>query len=148
MVVVATERPPGVHFLEGSGVKVGTGILVDEYLRTNVSNIFAAGDCAEGFDINRRGSRINFGGRRAMKRGERAGGDPRPGTLARGGIPSVTLDGDIPDSSPGCGRGVSPPIRSTGRLVDPPASPRAPGCRRSKPKERGRSEAGLQGAIK
>src|SRR3990172_1805485 len=30
--------------------------------------------------------------------------------------------------------------RSTGRLVDPPASPRVPGCRRSKPKERGRSE--------
>jgi hypothetical protein len=58
MVVVATERLPVVHFLEGSGVKVGTGILVDEYLLTNVSNIFAAGDCAEVFDINRRESRI------------------------------------------------------------------------------------------
>jgi NADPH-dependent 2,4-dienoyl-CoA reductase/sulfur reductase-like enzyme len=73
MVVVATERLPVVHFLEGSGVKVGTGILVDEYLLTNVSNIFAAGDCAEVFDINRRESRINFGWRSAMKQGQLAG---------------------------------------------------------------------------
>ena len=73
MVVVATERLPVVHFLEGSGVKVGAGILVDEYLLTNVSNVFAAGDCAEVFDINRRESRINFGWRSAMKQGQLAG---------------------------------------------------------------------------
>ncbi len=73
MVVVATERLPVFQFLEGSGVKTGTGILVDEYLRTNVSNIFAAGDCAEVFDINRRESRINFGWRSAMKQGALAG---------------------------------------------------------------------------
>ncbi len=73
MIVVATERLPVAQFLEGSGVKVGTGILVDEYLLTNVSNIFAAGDCAEVFDINRRESRINFGWRSAMKQGQLAG---------------------------------------------------------------------------
>ncbi len=73
MIVVTTERLPVVHFLEGSGVKVGAGILVDEYLLTNVSNIFAAGDCAEVFDINRRESRINFGWRSAMKQGQLAG---------------------------------------------------------------------------
>lgn len=73
MVVVATERFPSVAFLEGSGVKVGTGILVDEYLRTNVSNIYAAGDCAEVLDVNRRESRINFGWRSAMKQGQLAG---------------------------------------------------------------------------
>src|SRR3989337_2699696 len=73
MVVVATERLPVVHFLEGSGVKAGAGILVDEYLRTNVSNIYAAGDCAEVFDINRRESRINFGWRSAVKQGQLAG---------------------------------------------------------------------------
>ncbi len=73
MIVVATERLPVVNFLEGSGVKVGTGILVDEYLLTNVSNIFAAGDCAEVFDIHHRESRINFGWRSAMKQGALAG---------------------------------------------------------------------------
>jgi NADPH-dependent 2,4-dienoyl-CoA reductase/sulfur reductase-like enzyme len=73
MIVVATERLPSVGFLEGNGVKVGTGVLVDEYLRTNISNIYAAGDCAEVFDINRRESRINFGWRSAIKQGELAG---------------------------------------------------------------------------
>ena len=73
MIVVATERLPAIGFLEGCGVKVGTGALVDEYLRTNVSNIYAAGDCAEVFDINRRESRINFGWRSAMKQGQLAG---------------------------------------------------------------------------
>ncbi len=73
MLVVATERLPAVGFLAESGVKVGTGVLVDEYLRTNVSNIFAAGDCAEVFDVNRRESRINFGWRSAMKQGQLAG---------------------------------------------------------------------------
>jgi NADPH-dependent 2,4-dienoyl-CoA reductase/sulfur reductase-like enzyme len=73
LIVVATERLPGIGFLEGSGVKAGAGVLVDEYLRTNVSNIYAAGDCAEVFDINRRESRINFGWRSAIKQGELAG---------------------------------------------------------------------------
>lgn len=82
MVVVATERLPAVHFLEGSGVKLGTGILVDEYLRTNVSNILAAGDCAEVYDINRRESRINFGWRSALKQGELAGENMAGGVKA------------------------------------------------------------------
>jgi len=73
LIVVATERLPAIGFLEGSGVKAGAGVLVDEYLRTNVSNIFAAGDCAEVYDINRRESRINFGWRSAIKQGQLAG---------------------------------------------------------------------------
>jgi NADPH-dependent 2,4-dienoyl-CoA reductase/sulfur reductase-like enzyme len=73
LIVVATERLPNIGFLEGSGVKAGAGVLVDEYLRTNVSNIYAAGDCAEVYDINRRESRINFGWRSAIKQGELAG---------------------------------------------------------------------------
>jgi len=73
LVVVSTERLPNIGFLEGSGVKAGAGVLVDEYLRTNVSNIFAAGDCAEVYDINRRESRINFGWRSAIKQGQLAG---------------------------------------------------------------------------
>src|SRR3970282_1081287 len=34
LIVVATERLPGIGFLEGSGVKAGAGILVDRDLRT------------------------------------------------------------------------------------------------------------------
>jgi NADPH-dependent 2,4-dienoyl-CoA reductase/sulfur reductase-like enzyme len=75
LVVAATERLPDIGFLEGSGVKTGTGVLVSEYLGTNVSNIYAAGDCAEAYDINRRESRINFGWRSAIKQGQLAGGN-------------------------------------------------------------------------
>jgi NAD(P)H-nitrite reductase large subunit len=38
---------PALGFLEGSGVATGTGILVDEGMRTTVPGIFAAGDVAE-----------------------------------------------------------------------------------------------------
>ncbi len=73
LVVMATERTPRIEFLDGSGIKTGNGILVDEYLRTNVSNVFAAGDCAEILDVNRGINMINFGWRSALKQGELAG---------------------------------------------------------------------------
>jgi NADPH-dependent 2,4-dienoyl-CoA reductase/sulfur reductase-like enzyme len=73
LVVIATERIPRIEFLNGSGIKTGNGILVDEYLRTNVSNVFAAGDCAEILDVNRGLNMINFGWRSALKQGELAG---------------------------------------------------------------------------
>lgn len=72
-VVVATERLPAVGFLAGSGVKTGTGIVVDDYLRTSAPNIYAAGDCAEMFDKDTRTTRINFGWRSAIKQGRLAG---------------------------------------------------------------------------
>lgn len=37
--------------LEGTGIAVNTGVITDKFLRTNVSNVFAAGDVAEFFDI-------------------------------------------------------------------------------------------------
>jgi NADPH-dependent 2,4-dienoyl-CoA reductase/sulfur reductase-like enzyme len=72
-VVVATERLPAIGFLSGSGVNVGTGIVVDDYLRTSVPNIYASGDCAELFDKETRTARINFGWRSAIKQGRLAG---------------------------------------------------------------------------
>jgi NADPH-dependent 2,4-dienoyl-CoA reductase/sulfur reductase-like enzyme len=75
MIVVVTERAPCVGFLEGSGIAVGAGVIVDEYLRTNVSNIYAAGDCAEVRDRETRRTRINFGWRSAIKQGRLAGGN-------------------------------------------------------------------------
>ncbi len=72
-VVVATERVPAIGFLPGSSVKTGTGIVVDDYFRTSVPNIYAAGDCAELFDKETRTTRINFGWRSAIKQGRLAG---------------------------------------------------------------------------
>ena len=72
-VVVATERIPAIGFLSGSGVKTGTGVVVDDYFRTSVPNIYAAGDCAELFDGETKVPRINFGWRSAIKQGRLAG---------------------------------------------------------------------------
>jgi 3-phenylpropionate/trans-cinnamate dioxygenase ferredoxin reductase subunit len=44
--VVGVGVEPVVDYLAGSGVEIGNGILVDEYCRTNVQAIYAAGDVA------------------------------------------------------------------------------------------------------
>ncbi|MEK7254993.1 MAG: FAD-dependent oxidoreductase, partial [Bacteroidota bacterium] len=38
---------PNVDFLHFSGIELDKGVLVNEFLQTNVPDIFAAGDCAE-----------------------------------------------------------------------------------------------------
>jgi NAD(P)H-nitrite reductase large subunit len=38
---------PNVSWLKGSGIDVNKGVLVNEYLQTNIPEIYAIGDCAE-----------------------------------------------------------------------------------------------------
>jgi NTE family protein len=45
-VVVAIGVAPNVGFLEGSGIELENGVVVDQFLRTNKAHIFAAGDVA------------------------------------------------------------------------------------------------------
>lgn len=85
LVVVATERVPSVAFLAGSGVTVGTGILVDEFLRTSVPDVYAAGDCAEFVDKPNGVRRINFGWRSAIRQGQLAGENMAGGKKRFGG---------------------------------------------------------------
>jgi NADPH-dependent 2,4-dienoyl-CoA reductase/sulfur reductase-like enzyme len=73
LLVIATERVPSVGFLAGSGVMVGTGVLVDDFLRTSAPNVYAAGDCAEFSEKPKKTGRINFGWRSAIKQGRLAG---------------------------------------------------------------------------
>lgn len=49
--IAATGIKPNVSFLEGSGLDIGWGIRVDNRMRTNLPNIWAAGDVAETFDL-------------------------------------------------------------------------------------------------
>lgn len=47
LIIAATGLQPNVEFLQGSGIAKQSGIIVDEYMRTNITNIYAAGDVAE-----------------------------------------------------------------------------------------------------
>jgi NTE family protein len=50
LALVATGVAPEVEFLQGSGIEVDDGIVVDRHLQTNLPDIFAAGDVANFFD--------------------------------------------------------------------------------------------------
>jgi phenylglyoxylate dehydrogenase epsilon subunit len=47
LLLVATGVAPVTDFLTGSGIATERGVLVDEHMRTNVANIWAAGDVAQ-----------------------------------------------------------------------------------------------------
>ncbi|TNF49183.1 NAD(P)/FAD-dependent oxidoreductase [bacterium] len=47
MVIAATGVTPRTSLIEGSGIRVNRGIVVDRNMKSNIPNIFAAGDVAE-----------------------------------------------------------------------------------------------------
>ncbi len=49
--IAATGIKPSVSFLKDSGIKVGRGIAVNEYLQTNFDNVFAGGDVVDTPDL-------------------------------------------------------------------------------------------------
>lgn len=51
MIVCGTGVRPNVDFLQGSGLEIERGALTSERQETNVPAVYAAGDCAEGFDF-------------------------------------------------------------------------------------------------
>ncbi|HOO45757.1 MAG TPA: FAD-dependent oxidoreductase [Deltaproteobacteria bacterium] len=59
LVIVGKGVKPCMHFLEGSGIKTGAGIIVDEHQETSIPGIFAAGDVAETFDTVYEEPRVN-----------------------------------------------------------------------------------------
>ena len=50
-VIMATGIKTNLDWLKGAGVNINHGIVVDERLRSNVPNVYAAGDVAEGRDL-------------------------------------------------------------------------------------------------
>ncbi|HYK75848.1 MAG TPA: FAD-dependent oxidoreductase [Daejeonella sp.] len=38
---------PNIHFLKDSNIQTDHGVLVNEYLETNIADVYAAGDCAQ-----------------------------------------------------------------------------------------------------
>jgi NAD(P)H-nitrite reductase large subunit len=51
VVIMATGIRTNLEWLDGSGLRVNRGVVVDDHLRSSVPNIYAAGDVAEGTDV-------------------------------------------------------------------------------------------------
>ena len=72
LVVVAIGVTPETGFLRDSGIQLGDGILVDQYLETSAPGVFAAGDVANFFDIVFKERRRIEHWDNAVKQGRRA----------------------------------------------------------------------------
>ncbi len=51
VIIMATGIRTNLEWLEGSGLRVNRGVVVDDHLRGSVPNVYAAGDVAEGRDL-------------------------------------------------------------------------------------------------
>ncbi|MFX1380768.1 MAG: NAD(P)/FAD-dependent oxidoreductase, partial [Promethearchaeota archaeon] len=50
LAIITIGMNPNISFLTDSGINLDKGVLVDMYMRTNIPNIFAAGDVAQVYD--------------------------------------------------------------------------------------------------
>jgi NAD(P)H-nitrite reductase large subunit len=51
LVILATGIQPNVGFLDGSGIAMNGGVLVNDRMQTNIPGVYAAGDVAAGPDL-------------------------------------------------------------------------------------------------
>lgn len=51
LLIAAIGVRPETGYLAGSGIEVDRGVLVDEHMKTNIDDLYAAGDVAEGYDL-------------------------------------------------------------------------------------------------
>ncbi len=73
LVVKATGVAPNLALVKGTPIATNSGILVDEFFRTNVPDIFAAGDVAETYDVTRGKMFVNANWPNAYAQGRFAG---------------------------------------------------------------------------
>ena len=60
---------PNIGFVLGSGIDTDRGILVDEHLKTNFDNVYAAGDCAQIYNPDIRSYWLSIGWKNASIQG-------------------------------------------------------------------------------
>lgn len=73
LVVVGKGVKPNIDLVKDAGVETDWGIKVNEFQETNVEGIFAAGDCAETFDLARGKVTVNALWPLAVEQGRVAG---------------------------------------------------------------------------
>jgi len=52
LVICATGVKSNIDFLTGSGIEIDQGVKVNQFLQTNIENVYAAGDVAQGKDFS------------------------------------------------------------------------------------------------
>lgn len=111
-VVMAIGVAPDKKLAEGTSIKTGRGVLVDEYMETSVSGIFAAGDVAEAKDWHFASWRVVPIWPNAYRQGQVAGKNmagqrvPFSGSIPMNsvsfyGIPTVSMGVTIPPDEKG-----------------------------------------------
>lgn len=73
LVGIATDLVPSVEFLKNSGLKIFRGIVVDPQMRTNIPNIYAAGDIAQVYYPKHKMHQVHYSWINASDQGEIAG---------------------------------------------------------------------------
>ncbi len=86
MLGVAIGVVSNLEFLEGSGLATDRGILVDEHLRSEIPDIYAAGDVAQALDVSSGEHRLVTSWLNAQRQGEIAGTNMSGGDVALEGV--------------------------------------------------------------
>ena len=79
LLLVAAGVAPVTDFLDGSGIQIDRGVLVDDWMRTNAGNVWAAGDVAQA---------------RGFFEGERILNGILPDAVGQGRIAGMAMAGD------------------------------------------------------
>ena len=86
IVGVAIGVLPNVEFLSGSGIETERGVIVDDHLHTNKTDVFAAGDVAQAYDVVHGEHRVVTSWLNSQRQGETAGINMSGGDSALGGV--------------------------------------------------------------
>ena len=73
ILIIGKGVSPNIDLIKDTQIKIDKGILTDEYMKTNVPNIFAAGDVAETFDLAYKNRSVNALWPNAVQQGRVAG---------------------------------------------------------------------------
>lgn len=60
LVISATGVKPNLDFLEGTGLELDQGLLVDDHMQTNIKDVYAAGDVAQVRDFSTGEKTVNM----------------------------------------------------------------------------------------
>jgi NAD(P)H-nitrite reductase large subunit len=95
LVIVAVGSKPNVEVFRNSGIKINRGMLINEFLQTNLPDIYAAGDVVEYTDLITGIPSVSALWGNAEEMGRLAGKNMAGGNIKYGGFLSVMNATDI-----------------------------------------------------